>query len=60
MLSDELTAGGVRATDVKRKLMANQSLEFNFKKEKEFADLFGTFFHLIGIDKDTKKAIKSD
>ena len=54
MLSEELTAGGMRAADSKRKLMATQSLEFNFKKEKEFTELFGTYFDKIGIDPKTK------
>ena len=60
MLSDELTAGGVRAADGKRRLMAAQSLEFNFRKEKEFVGLFGATFALVGIDGNTKKAIQVD
>ena len=54
MLSEEFTAGGVRASDPKRKLMASQSLEFNFRKEKEFTELFGIYFDKIGIDTKTK------
>ena len=55
MLSEEFTAGGVRASDSKRKLMASQSLEFNFRnKEKEFTELFGIYFDKIGIDPKTK------
>ena len=57
MLSDEFTAGGIRATEGKRKLMAKESLEFNFKKEKEFAGLFSEYFPFVGIDGETKKAI---
>ena len=54
MLSEELTAGGLRAADSKRRQFAKQSLEFNFKKEKEFTELFGTYFDKIGIDPKTK------
>ena len=57
MLSDEFTAGGIRASEGKRKLMAKESLEFNFKKEKEFVGLFGEYFRFVGIDGDTKQAI---
>ena len=58
MLSEELTAGGIRAVPAQRQLLASRSLEFNFKKEKEFAGLFGGWFHQIGIDGETKKAIE--
>ena len=54
MLSEEITAGGLRVADSKRRLYAKQSLEFNFKKEKEFTELFGTYFDKIGIDPKTK------
>ena len=57
MLSDEFTAGGIRASEGKRKLMAKESLEFNFKKEKEFAGLFGEYFQYVGIDGETKQAM---
>ena len=50
MLSEEFTAGGVRASDAKRRLMATQTLDFNFKKEQEFTAHFGSQFLLIGID----------
>ena len=60
MLSDELTAGGIRASNDTRRLRAQQSLEFNFKKEKEFVELFGALFPLVGIDGNTKTAIQLD
>ena len=35
-------------------------MEFNFKKEKEFVELFGALFPLVGIDGNTKTAIQLD
>ena len=57
MLSKEITAGGIRTTDEKKKLLAKQSVAWNFKKEEQFVKLFGDYFAMVGIDGVTKKAI---
>ena len=44
MLSNEITAGGIRTTDEKKKQLAAESVTYNFKKEAQFVDLFGAYF----------------
>ena len=44
MLSEEMTAGGIRTTVEKKKQLALESLAFNFKKEAQFTELFGAWF----------------
>ena len=44
MLSNEMTAGGIRTTDEKKVKLAKESLAYNFKKEKQFVELFGDYF----------------
>lgn len=56
MLSNEMTAGGIRTTDEKKKQLAAESVTYNFKKERQFIELFGAYFDQIGIDPVTKKA----
>ena len=56
MLSNEMTAGGIRTTDEKKVKLAKESLAYNFKKEKQFVELFGDYFDQVGIDPVTKSA----
>ena len=57
MLTNEITAGGLRnVTDEKKRQLAAESVTYNFKKEKQFIELFGGYFDQIGIDPVTKKA----
>ena len=57
MLSDEMTAGGIRTTTEKKVKLAKESLAYCFKKEEQFVELFGDYFEQIGIDPVTKKAV---
>ena len=57
MLSDELTAGGIRTTTEKKVKLAKESLAYCFKKEEQFVELFGDYFEQIGIDPVTKKSV---
>ena len=41
MLSEEMTAGGIRTSVGKKKEFAAASLEFNFRRKDIFTDLFG-------------------
>ena len=44
MLSNEMTAGGIRTTIEKKRQLANESVTYNFKKEVQFVELFGAYF----------------
>ncbi len=56
MLSKEMTAGGIKTSDEKKKQLAKASLTYNFKKEAQFVKLFGDYFEMVGIDPVTKQA----
>ena len=56
MLSDEMTAGGIRTSVDKKRQLAAESLLYNFKKEAQFEELFSGFFEAVGIDPVTKCA----
>ena len=57
MLSEEMTAGGIKTTNEKKQQLARESLTYNFKKEEQFFELFGGYFSQIGIDPVTKQAV---
>ena len=60
MLTEEVTAGGIRTTPDNKKKLARESLAYNFKKEAQFVELFGDFFDRVGIDRDTRQAVATE
>ena len=59
MLTEDLTAGSVKTTDVKKRQLAAESITYNFKKEAQFKEHFAAYFEMIGLDPVTKKAVDS-
>ena len=57
MLTEDLTAGSVKTTDVKKRQLAAESITYNFKKEAQFKEHFAAYFEMIGLDPVTKKAV---
>ena len=57
MLSEEMTAGGINQTQVERVKLAAKSLEFNFRNEDKFVELFGAYFPQVGICGQTKRPV---
>ena len=39
-----MTAGGIRTTVEKKRQLAAESVTYNYKKEKQFIELFGAYF----------------
>ena len=58
MLTDEVTAGGIRTTVEKKKQLAAESIAYNFKKEAQFVELFGDWFEQIGLDPVNKRPVQ--
>ena len=48
--------GSRHQTKEKKEQLARESVTYNYKKEAQFVDLFGTYFEAIGIDPVAKKA----